>query len=177
MSNNLTRLKLIAGWKPDFREAQKYLRLFRVETQKYLRPLQRDPEVPAVVPLPTPRSTCGVGRMLVAWSSHCHRSTCWQSRLGAEKREERLSAALSELPSPAVAPRQPEADSYCFSELQSPRHIVLDFALAETHWSRFCTRQDTLVSILHSPRHIVLDFGVSRRRDKFRIRPLCTVLC
>ena len=118
MLNNLTRLILIAGWKPDFRTlltpkvpvgkrggwtAQKYLRLFKVEAQKYLRPLRRDPEVPAVVSFPTPRSTCGVGRMLVAWSSHCHRSTCWQSGLGAGKREERLSAALSELPSPAGA--------------------------------------------------------------------------
>ena len=32
-----------------------------------------------------------------------------------------------------------------------------DCAVAETYWSRFCTRRDTLVSILHKPRHIVLN--------------------
>ena len=74
--------------------------------------------------------------------------------------------------SACIAPRLRSRRDTLVSKLQSPRHIVLDFALAETHWSRFCTRRDTLISILHSPRHIVLDFGVSRRRDKFRIRPL-----
>ena len=53
-----------------------------IEAQKsLLRPLRRDP---VVVPLTyTPGDTRGVGRMLVDWSSHCHRSTCWHSGLGA----------------------------------------------------------------------------------------------